>query len=336
MNAENILNALNDIPDRRVRDAEAPVRPRRAVRPLAAIAAVLVLCLVLTVPAAAYTDTGYAILYDFSPTVAQALKPVNESCEANGVRMTVDSAVIENGVGLVKLSLQDLEGGRLDGTTDLFDSYSLRYPHSFFDCSGGCEALGYDDETHTVSFLIQLAHLDGKMLRPGKVTLEVRELLSHKQETDGPLDLDLRQAETDPNLQTGPRFRGAGGGEEGSFPEDYEDRAYLVPGDPLYTVGDGAAVTAMGWIDGRLHIQLHYEDIITRDDHGYLYLTDASGGQKGYTYSVSFWDEEETGSYEDYVFDLSPDEASRYALNGHFWLGADRVEGPWEVTFRLE
>ena len=336
MNAENILNALNDIPDRCIRDAEAPVRPRQAVRrPLALMAAVLALCLVLAVPAAAYTEKGYTILYGLSPTAAQALKPVNESCEANGVRMTVESAVIENGVGLVRLSLQDLDGGRLDGTTDLFDSYSLRYPLSFFDCSGGCESLGYDDNTHTASFLIQLAHLDGKMLRPGKVTLEVRELLSRRQETEGPLDLDLAQAETDPVMQTGPNFRSAGGGQEGSFPEDYEDRAYLAPGDPLYTVGDGAAVTAMGWIGGQLHIQLHYDDILGRDDHGYLYLTRADGGEKGYTYSVSFWDEEQTGSYEDYVFDLTPDEAARYALNGHFWLGADKVEGPWEVTFKL-
>lgn len=336
MNAENILNALNDIPDRRVQDAETPTRPRRAVRRLALIAAVLVLCLALAVPAAAYTDAGYTILYDFSPTVAQALRPVNESCEANGIRMTVDSAVIENGVGLVKLSLQDLEGGRLGGTTDLFDSYSLRYPHSFFDASYSCEALGYDDETHTASFLLRLARLDGKALRPGKVTLEVRELLSHIQETDGPLDLDLGQAETDPDLQTGVHFRGAGGGEDGPFlPEDYEDRAYLVPGQPLYTVGDGAAVTAMGWIDGRLHIQLHYADL-SRHDHGFLYLTDADGGQKGYMYSVSFWDAEETGGYEDYVFDLTPEEISGYTLNGDFWLGADRVEGPWEVTFKLE
>ena len=336
MNAENILNALNQIPDRYIQDAEGPVRRRHTARRLALMAAVLALCLALAVPAAACTDAGYTILYHISPTVAQALRPVDESCEANGIRMTVDSAVIENGVGLVKLSLQDLEGGLLDSTTDLFDSYSLRYPLSFFDCSGGCESLGYDDNTHTASFLIQLAHLDGKMLRPGKVTLEVRELLSHKQETDGPLDLDLSQAEADPNLQTGPHFRGAGGGEEGSVPEDYEDRAYLVPGDPLYTVGDGAAVTAMGWIDGGLHIQLHYTDILGRDDHGFLYLTDANGGQKGTMYSVSFWDEEQTGSYEDYVFDLTPDQASRYVLNGHFWLGADRVEGPWQVTFKLE
>ncbi len=335
MNAENILNALNDVPDRYILDAQAPVRhPRRTLRRLAAVAAVLALCLALAVPAAAYTDAGYSILYDISPTVAQALKPVNESCEKNGVRMTVDSAVIENGVGLVKLSMQDLEGGLLDGATDLFDSYSLRYPLSFFDCSGGCESLGFDDETRTASFLIQLAHLDGNPLRSGKVTLAVRELLSHKQQIERPLDLDLAQAETDPIVQTGPHFRGAGG-DEGSL-ENFEDRAYLVPGEPLYTVGDGAAVTAMGWIDGQLHIQLHYEDIHTRDNHGYLYLTDANGGETYDTYSVSFWDEEETGSYEDYVFDISPTEASRYVLNGCFWLGADRVEGPWEVTFRLQ
>lgn len=40
----------------------------------------------------------------------------------------------------------------------------------------------------------------------------------------------------------------------------------------------------------------------------------------------------------DRYFDRSEtavDEASRYALNGHFWLGADKVDGPWEVTFRL-
>ena len=80
MNAEHILDALGDVRDAYIADAAAPVpRRRRPVRRLGVLAAALALCLALAIPAAAYTDTGYAILYALSPAAAQALKPVNES-----------------------------------------------------------------------------------------------------------------------------------------------------------------------------------------------------------------------------------------------------------------
>lgn len=52
--------------------------------------------------------------------------------------------------------------------------------------------------------------------------------------------------------------------------------------------------------------------------------------------SVSFWDAEKSGSYEEYIFDVSPDEIINYELHGYFWTCNTLTEGHWQVTFPLK
>lgn len=63
-----------------------------------AIAACLCLCLCLcgTVPILAFAGNDFAheLLYSISPSIAQKLKPINVSCEDNGIEMTVVAAEV--------------------------------------------------------------------------------------------------------------------------------------------------------------------------------------------------------------------------------------------------
>lgn len=39
----------------------------------------------------------------------------------------------------------------------------------------------------------------------------------------------------------------------------------------------GVTVTAYGFIDGKLHIQVYYDDILHTDNHGFVWLQDKDG-----------------------------------------------------------
>lgn len=357
MNAEHILNALGDVKDGYIADAAAPIPRRRTMRWAGMMAAVLALCLALTVPAAAYTDTGYAILYALSPAAAQALKPVNESCEANGVRMTVDSAVIENNTAYIRINMTDLEGDLFDGTIDLYDSYSI---NRGFDAAGTCVKEGYDEDTHTATYLVLLAPMDGSDIEPGKVTFTVGEFCGHTEIWEQPIEgIDLTAVgEATKTVEREGWLSSTGGqqleeqetAESGSWhfstdPQAVSNRMFncLIPSEPI-EVCLGAAITGIGWIDGMLHIQVCRPDYLDTRTSGVVYLTDTPGQPMDYNtppaygeYArVSFYSEDQRDSYEEYIFDVTPDEAASLTLQGWFQLLSEPVEGPWQVTFKLQ
>ena len=94
----------------------------------------------------------------------------------------------------------------------------------------------------------------------------------------------------------------------------------------------------MGYVAGALQIQVHYADILRTDNHGSLCLQDRHTGELiGPDYSFSFWDEQKSGSYEEYVFsNVSPEDLENYVLYGEFTTAAPAIEGDWRITFPLE
>ena len=98
----------------------------------------------------------------------------------------------------------------------------------------------------------------------------------------------------------------------------------------------GAEITAAGYVDGLLHIQVHYDDILAYDNHGDVYLTDTDGKVIDALYSLSFWDESHEGSYQEYIFDIPSDSLSDYKLAGYFVTCDTLIRGDWQITFPLE
>ena len=62
----------------------------------------------------------------------------------------------------------------------------------------------------------------------------------------------------------------------------------------------------------------------------------ADGDEISSEASVSFWDSERSGSYEEYIFDVSPHEINDYTLYGDFYTCNSLTNGDWQVTFPLE
>lgn len=333
MRADLLLDAIGMIDDATIQAARTPKVKQKVFRQYAALAAAAVLCVLLTVPALAFAGVApaYEVLYAVSPAIAQALKPVQLSCEDNGIRMEVISAAVQGDRADIYISMRDLTGERIDETVDLFDSYQI---NRSFDGSCSCRLVSYDGQQKTATFLISITRMDQRDIDGGKVTFSVREFLSGRQMFEGPLpQLDLSAAAQSPDTQTGVDIRGWS--QPDGAPADAQSIPVLARQNDLFSA-PGVQVTAMGYVDGKLHIQTHYDNILETDNHGYVYLKNADGEVIHAGSSVSFWDEDHSGSYDETVFDVPAEGSSGYQVYGEFWTGAELTKGNWQVTFSLE
>ena len=332
------------------------VKARPIFKRVVTVSLALVLCVAVGITAlAASVPSVYEFLYRISPATAQFFKPVQIACEDNGIRMEVVSTYVHDNTAEIYLSLQDLTGDRLDMTTDLYDSYSLSSPFSF---SGFIVTNGsYDEETKTLTCLITIKLNDGQQFEGEKLTFRLGKFLSHKQVfNDLALDVDLENVSLSPDIQevASHRYRGGAYDDSESYPFDdiaNRDTTFntLAPAPQPIAIVDGATLTAIGYIDGKLHIQTLYDDIYRTDNHGFLYLKDHNGNTVSSLYNISFWADNEDefrgmeywdsvgrSSYDEEVFDIAPSDIGKYALYGDFYTCDSLTEGDWEVTFPLQ
>lgn len=312
-------------------------RPSRRLRVPALALVAACLCLVLAVPAlAAVSEGAYSLLYSISPATAQFFRPVNLVDEDKGIQMEVVSAYIHENVAEVYIALRDLTGERVDETTDLFDSYSIRRP---FDSEAGCRLAYYDQENRAAYFLLQIEEWGKRSIEGDKITFTVREFLSGKQVyEDLEIPMDLSMVTQGEQVQAENIVGGGGDGyaalAEGQTP------AILKPGDTWdgFHV-EGIGLTGIGYVDGKLHIQTAVENYLYNDNHGYFYLKAPDGTQERCSYSISFFDHDEGEGrvqYNEYVFDIPQEKLSQYTLYGNFVTCNQKTQGDWSVTFPLE
>ncbi len=331
----------------RAKTERQPVfRWRRAV--LAGVAALL--CLALVMPALASAEPTYRLLYAVSPAAAQFFRPVRLADEDNGVRMEVEYAYIHGDTAEICLTLRDLTGDRVDRTTDLFDSYDINTPS---DLSGCCLPVGYDPETGTASFLAVIKQWGGRDVEGDKITFTLDRFLSHKTKYEGVevlADLDgvgRAEAVYRPSYVSGASWTDG--------PEPQELTA-LVPGETAADLpAEDLALTGVGYVGGRLHVQMSMTDYLDTDDHGWLYLVDGEGRRTDCAESwqfVEFYYPDGTRKpdprmeggaegtarvdYKEFVFDIAPEELAGCQLCGDFVISGLLTEGSWSVTFPLE
>lgn len=346
MNRKEVENMINNINEKYVQEAGEYVLRNgkttyrnRIIKHVGIIAAVFAVCFIVSVPALSVAGVQPAcdVLYSVFPEVAQKLKPVNLSCEDNGIKMEVVSANVHDNVADIYISLQDITSDRIDENIDLFDSYYIK---PAFDV-GRCELVDYNPTTKMATFLTQLSQFNNQKISGEKITFGLSKFLSGKQEYNEALsDIILKNVKKNPVTQSDVNIRGCSGG------VGVDSNAELIEGIKKYLKEDeknnyspieGVRITAAGFIDEKLHIQVYYEDILKTDNHGELYLTDSKNNIINYKYSEAFWDETESGSYEEYVFDILPEtNLDNYVLYGNFVVSSSLTEGDWQVTFPLE
>lgn len=308
----------------------------RRVGTIAACFVVFILLSVstLTIATVAGNIPAYDILYSLYPEVAQKLTPVNVSCEDNGIRMKVESANIDGNTAEVYISMKDLEDDRIDETIDLFDSYSI---HTSGDMIGTCAFIDFDSELKEATFLIKLQNMNNEPIEGRKLTFSISQFLSGKQEIEKALsEISLEGIEENVTTQTDVDIRGMGGvGNQGNAIKITE---FLCENEKQsFSPTAGVTITAYGIVEGRLHIQAYYEDILNTDNHGYIYLKDESGNTIDCNKNIAFWDDDKKGSYEEYVFEITEVEEVRdYTVWGHFNTCENLTTGNWEVTFPIQ
>lgn len=282
----------------------------------------------LSIAVAAGNIDAYHILHEIYPEIANNLMPVNVSCEDNGIRMEVEGVSIQDNCAYVYISMQDLEGIGLDESIDLFDSYRI---HTNADQIGGCTLIDFDETNKKATFLITIQNMDGTAIEGSAMTFSVSKFLTGKSEVKRELTeiclnsiSEVSETQKEKNVNIG----------GGSYSKESE---YLYVDEcKVFVPTPGVTVTNYGFVNDKLHVQVYYEDILQFDNHGYVYLSDIGGKDILPTNSIAFWDEEKKGSYEEYVFDISADEMSEYAICGHFFTCQNLVEGDWEVRFTID
>ncbi len=336
MNAKKFSDAMGELDSKYIE--EALNYKKKVKKPLwikwGAVAASLLLVFTTSVPALAAADfePAYHLLYKVSPAIAQKLKPVSMSCEDNGIRFEVISAYVEGSDAKIFISVQDLDGDRIDETTDLFDSFSINTP---FDCSSSCENISYDTETKTATFLISISQWNEKDIIGEKITFCVREMLSNKQEYDAVLtDLDMDKTSAASETITPTHIFGGGGTNYREIEENFQA---LKTTGVLCSPVAGVEITAMGYVDGKLHIQIKYENVSETDNHGDIYFKNDRSEEIHCIANVAFsTDGEYQERYVEYVYDLSDVDLAQYEAYGYFVTSDTHIEGNWSVTFPLE
>ena len=307
------------------------------------VAFALMLALGMATALAAYNEDVNQLLYRIWPQAAQALKPVNLSCESQGIRMEVVSAVLNGSDSLVTLIMQDLEGNRVDETMDLFDSAILQLP---YDGSGTCVQTGFDPETKTASFAVHMVFdIDERPVESDKVSFRVSQFLANKKQQTIDLTPLLPDGITEAESMPVPAIRGWGGSPAADKKTAVDEKArslrVLNTNRSLeIPVVDGVTLTGIGIIDGSLHVQIRYKDIHHTDNHGFLRLSDQNGtdyeeSKRSQDLGHVSWFGENYDSWEEYIFEDYPEDLSQIVLQGEFTTADPAVEGDWHVTFPL-
>jgi len=305
-------------------DAETGKRGRRR-RPAVALAVVMACLITLGAPMcvlAAENPAFNAMVYQVSPALGQFFKPVNLSCESNGILLELESAAVDGDTAQAYVTIRDLTGDRIDETVDFYDSAMFRTGK---DSVGTCQQVDYDPDTKTARFLLTTRTMDGSSIAGNKITFQASCFLSHKTEYENveiPVDWAKIPGES-PSME-------ADGGRETVW--------VLRPAAPIEWIVKEINLTGIGFIDGKLHVQTFVEDNLKKDNHGYFWLENEAGDQIRASGNVYCRDSSMTDGdcRVEYLFDLSPDEVEGYTLKGSFWTCDQYTEGDWEITFPVK
>lgn len=336
MKADTFMNAVGMIDDRYL-DVDIPrktITHRKWTKRIISIAAAaaLIICPLPTLTAFG-VDPAYNILYHIAPSVAQTFKPVQKTCEDNGIEMTVISAERNGSEASVYLAMHDTTGTCPDGDWDLYDSYHINVPH---DMTGHCSFSEYDADSHTAYFVVHLETMDGSAMPNGKVTFSVHEMMTGKIKTKTALEaIDMSSIPYEPQTMTRNEISGGFSYDELPDPQEYR---FLIPSEQtLCTPAPNVSVMNIGYFDGALHILTRYEDNSHTDSHGFIKLCNTNGVQIGETTEFGFYyfDDTNKDNYMEQIIPVSYDELCKCTLQGEFVTAQDYTSGDWEITFPL-
>lgn len=323
--------------------------PAQRVRRLVSVCAVFALCLLCATGVLA-SMPGYAQkLSMLSQEALGILQPVEEVCEAAGLRMEVIAAMNDGHSAVVYLGLTDLTGqDRLDETASLPSIRVSGMDYVF------CEN-AYEREDGALILRLRGTASRGEPLDGCKVTLYLEDVLLQNTETDF-VDTGLTVAQVAaqnpaPLLEaTGRLVDGyeVSGGESGRLYQELDSgRVSTLKAVGEYTL-DGLpwlTVRSMGLVNGSLHILLEPDsgswyntvDFLLADETGPRYDLDTACLYLGRDQLAELLYHRERYAREEQLLAL-PEDAALDELHIGYYAStyAEAVHGDWQATFVLQ
>ena len=244
------------------RQETRPASIRKGV--LIPVIALLLLCLAMAV-AGATSETVNGWLYQQWPRLATLLMPVNMSCEDQGIRMEVISAVAEGNEVLINYSMQDLEGNRIDENSSAY--FDMIYAGTNNYNGGGYDSV-YDPEEKKL-YASTCLNTETAIDPQDRNVILYTDLLENARKTTVDLLPLLKQygnqAEAVPVPENAVACTGYQDGEFCSVWGDI-DSIWTIPDSlrvldqsrsPEIRLSDHVFLSGIGMVDGLMHIQLH-------------------------------------------------------------------------------
>ncbi len=331
----------------RVSVCPQPVRRRK---PALVAAFALVLALGLATALAASNESLNAVLYRYWPEAATALMPVNLSCEDQGIRMEIRSAVRQKNEMLVTYSLKDLEGDRVRYIP--FSHMQLTYDGINYSTQQQRTVGIFDEDAQEMIFAAHDVYDTVTPPPDGKISAEVTFLMQRESATvdlgpyftEGGCSFQPASAVKDP-LIAGPYF-------EAGLPESQmiidSSRSLEIP---LY---ESVCLSGIGYVDGQLHVQIHYPDhklveyspgnyyepygawLYVRDSRGNLLYGDDLSPQalSVMSWGIASW-ESDAAEWQEFFFTVDPEQLENAEITVYVEKNLAPVEGNWKIDIPL-
>ena len=273
------------------------------------------------------------------PEIAEALKPVNETCERDGIRMEIVSALVRENESWVLCTMQDLEGGRIgDPTCEIVN---------FAGNIGEGETIGFsrtycDPEAQKTALLVQTVYSGMNQPENGMYTFAANGVTVTAEETVDLKPLLEEYGKTaggiEPPEDIRVRYQRTGN----AVPEDLKVLDYMQPLDIPLTSKGKILLTGIGWIGSQLHVQIHEaEPSFAVNLGGMRYGTFCMEVENTLLPDYSFldahspydWDGEGTESdyWAEYVFDSTPEDVELMSLEAKLHYQSFTAKGVWGV-----
>ena len=305
------------------------------------LAMILLIVSIATAVAGAINEDFNTWLYQIWPEVALKLMPVNMTCEDQGIRMELISAVAEDTDVYLTFSMQDLEGDRIRENTefnlncdcyipslDNSERYSLDalYPWGegmHTTKSYSFNNLDYDAENKKLICSASTTFYAGKIPTVGGITTQIFQIIN---QTTSRIDLIPYYQQYGSQVTTTAVPQGA----QVMYTYDCEDYP-SYPAPDLYSgpipdsmhvldwnnsleipLADTVYLSGIGMVDGFLHVQLHYinhQPITVGDFQEVMDLDHYHLDSDSYSYypdAIRLWmhDKDESRFQEDYRPDI--------------------------------
>jgi len=269
------------------------------------------------------------------PDIAKELKPVNMSCEKQGIRLEVLSALVKGNEAWAVYTLEDMTGDH--GAPE--EGY----------CVGGYEKDTEGKEPKTETYLLQRTSETGRR----QIYIKHIEAKNPLRTEKDAFTVGIEQVCVSRYKQIDliPFLKEYGKNEEGiELPELHpafsktarEGMKILDYTQPLdISLLENVKLTGIGWIDNQLHTQIHFtaDPIRTSDGAGH-----AGAGVNVYnsvTNDVVWplgWNDngDEFPDWMESVMDVKPDDLGQLTLTAEVWENKEILEDNWEVKIPLE